>query len=903
MTFYKFKYDIINSRVKDMLNRRSAKYMKKLGLNEIRDLFLNFYESKEHFRRQSFSLIPKSDKSLLIINSGMAPLKAYFAGIEKPPAPRMVTCQKCIRTDDIDNVGITSRHGTFFEMLGSFSFGDYFKKESITWGWEFLTKVLHLPEEKLWVTVYEEDEEAYHIWKNSIGFPENKIVKLGKDDNFWEIGTGPCGPCSEIYFDRGEKYGCDDPDCKPGCDCDRYIEFWNHVFTQFNKKEDGTYENLAHPNIDTGMGLERISCIMQETVSIFDIDTIRLVLNEICKIACMEYKNGIDPNDVSIRIITDHIRAATFMISDGIMPSNEGRGYVLRRLIRRAYRHGRKLGISGEFLSKLVDKVVESSEKAYPELGEQEIFIKKIISQEEEKFIKTLNQGLTIIDEYINDMKTRNERLLDGEKAFKLHDTYGFPFETTKEILLEQGFDVNKDEFDRYMKIQKSLGKSDANKKDFGWKENNLEFLNNLSTEFLGYELNECESKVISIFSVEDGKIRELSTAHKGMQINLVLDRTVFYAKGGGQVSDIGNIVSKKGLEIVISDVYKVNNSYVHVGKIQNGEVSIEDIVTTKVDIIHKNNSARNHSCTHLLHKSLRELLGEHVSQAGSHVDSQNLRFDFSHFESLTKEQIAIIEKKVNEKIDEFLPVTSDIMSLSDAEKSGAIGLFEDKYGDTVRVVSIGDYSKELCGGIHVSNSGQIGGFKILSEKGISAGIRRIEAITGKALREYLNSRDDIVTNAAKIMKTTDFELENKINANLIQVKELQNKIEEIESKSRAKVADDLLDKKKTINGVDLICHRFNGSDVSSVKEICDNLRDKHENVILVFTSSFENKNTLIIAISKNLVAKGYSAGNIIKEVAKIADGRGGGKPEMAQAGIKLIEKSDEIFTAVSNML
>lgn len=876
--------------------------MKKLSLNKIRELFLNFYEQKKHFKRQSFSLVPQNDKSLLIINSGMAPLKNYFAGIETPPAPRMATCQKCIRTDDIENVGITSRHGTFFEMLGSFSFGDYFKEESITWGWEFLTDILELPQEKLWVTVYEDDDDAYNIWKNKIGIPEEKIVRLGKDDNFWEIGTGPCGPCSEIYFDRGEKYGCDCADCKPGCDCDRYIEFWNHVFTQFNKKEDGTYENLAHPNIDTGMGLERISCIMQETDSIFDVDTIRMVLDKISEISGVTYTDGAGEKDVSIRVITDHIRSATFMISDGIMPSNEGRGYVLRRLIRRAYRHGRKLGISGNFLEILVDEVVKSSKHGYPELAEQKIFIKKIIHQEEDRFIKTLSQGLSIIDEYMDELKNSNEKYLSGDKAFKLHDTFGFPFEITKEILLENGFDVKKEDFDKFMEIQKTMGKTDAEKKDFGWKENSFEFLENVKTDFVGYETAVSDGKIISMFKSIDNQIISCDRAETDEEINIVCDNTPFYAKGGGQSSDIGVVYSKNS-KIEIESVYKINDVYVHLGKVTSGTISLNDNVTLEVDKINRNNSARNHSATHLLHKGLRDLLGEHVKQAGSSVDSTGLRFDFSHFEPLSLDNIEILEKEVNKKIDEFLPVSCEIMSISKAQDTGAIGLFEDKYGDNVRVVSIGEYSKELCGGIHVMNSGQIGGFKILSEKGISAGVRRIEAITGKALRDYLENRENIISSISSTLKVKEDDIESKISNTLNKMEEMKSKIASIESQSRMSEADILIKSKQEINGVNLICNRFDDMDVSSVKEICDYLRSKYEDLILVFTSTFNDKHSLIVAISKSLVSKSYNAGSIVKEVAQIADGRGGGKPDMAQAGIKIIEKSKDIFTAVSNMI
>lgn len=872
--------------------------MEKLGLNEIRKKFLDFYGTKEHYTRGSFSLIPHNDKSLLIINSGMAPLKPFFSGLETPPAPRMATCQKCIRTDDIENVGLTARHGTFFEMLGSFSFGDYFKEESITWGWEFITEVMKMPEDKLWATVYLDDDEAFDIWKNKIGMPEEKIVRLGKDDNFWEIGTGPCGPCSEIYFDRGEEYGCGSPDCKPGCDCDRYIEFWNHVFTQFSKQDDGSYENLAHPNIDTGMGLERMACIMQGVDSIFDVDTIRMVLEEVCKIAGVEYADGAKPTDVSVRIITDHVRSATFMIGDTIMPSNEGRGYVLRRLIRRAVRHGRKLGIEGKFLSEVADKVIESSKEGYPELEEQRVFIKKIIQQEEDRFSKTLNQGLAIINEYMDEMEKSGETVLSGEKAFKLHDTYGFPLEITEEILAERGYTADRDDFDVYMTRQKELGKSDAAKSDEAWKESEIDYLFDGETVFTGYEKAEDEGKVVSLFSDD----KELDVLVAGESGNVILDRTPFYAKGGGQASDKG-IIEGSGFKAEVTDVFKRKGTYAHKITVLEGEIKKNDSAKAKVDQVTRNNSARNHTCTHILHQALRDVLGEHVHQAGSAVDSKLLRFDFAHFEAMTAEQIQMVQDIVNEKINSFLPVSCVEMPIRDAQNSGALGLFEDKYGDMVRVVSVGDFSKELCGGIHVSNSGQIGPFKIISESGIAAGVRRIEAVTGAGLLELLNSKESTINEAAAILKSKPNLLTEKLNGFIKENEELRSELESLKKQHMNEAAADIINEKINVNGIDLLTHIFEDMDMDDLRNIADDLRAKNDNIAIVFAAVNGPKVTLMVALSKDLVAKGYHAGNMIKEIAKAAGGGGGGKADMAQAGAKDKNKLPDAFKVAESLL
>ena len=704
--------------------------MEKLGLNEIRQMFRDFYVSKGHYPGKSASLIPQNDKSLLIINSGMAPLKNYFAGAETPPSKRMTTCQKCIRTGDIDNVGITSRHGTFFEMLGNFSFGDYFKEQSLTWGLEFIRDWLKIPFDKVWATVYEDDDEAVGIWKK-LGMPEERIVRLGKEDNFWEIGLGPCGPCSEIYFDRGPEYGCGRPDCKPGCDCDRYLEFWNHVFTQFSKEEDGSYSNLAHPNIDTGMGLERMACIMQGVDSIFDIDTIRHILDGVVSRSGVEYKDGQADTDVSIRIITDHLRSITFMIADGIMPSNEGRGYVLRRLLRRAARHGRILGIEGPFLAELSDKVIEVSGEAYPELVEKKDYIQKIISVEEEKFASTIEQGEEIIAHYVEELKNLGKNVLDGEKVFKLYDTFGFPLELTEEILAENGMTADTEGFAQNMKRQKELARTSRKVgEDEAWRGAEIE-LDVPETEFTGYEKLQDECKVLALID-ESGITSAVSEGHK---VKVVLDKTPFYAEGGGQVNDNG-FMSTQEITVKIDKVEKKDGIFYHSGTVDKGTLKTGDMILAHVDNIKRNKTARNHTATHLLQKALRNVLGSHVQQAGSMVNEKVLRFDFSHFEALTKEQLSQVEKIVNDAINEFMEVTCREMSMEEAQAAGAMALFGEKYGNVVRVVNAGGWSIELCGGTHVRNTGEIGAFKIISEGGIASGVRRIEAVTGTGVLE-----------------------------------------------------------------------------------------------------------------------------------------------------------------------
>lgn len=872
--------------------------MEKLGLNQIREAFQSFYESKGHYKRKSFSLIPEKDKSLLLINSGMAPLKPYFAGIETPPSKRMTTCQKCLRTGDIDNVGLTSRHGTFFEMLGSFSFGDYFKKESITWGWEFMTKVLDLPVDRLWVSVYEEDDEAYGIWKDEIGFPEERIVRLGKDDNFWEIGTGPCGPCSEIYFDRGEEYGCGKEDCKPGCECDRYIEFWNHVFTQYSKDEEGNYTDLAHPNIDTGMGLERLATIMQGVDSIFDIDTVRYVLEGVVEKAGVKYQQGKAPTDVSIRIVTDHLRSLTFMIADGIIPSNEGRGYVLRRLLRRAARHGKLLGIQGSFLSQLCSRVIEISGKAYPELEEKREYIKKIITIEEEKFSSTIDQGSSIIEEYVAEMKAAGQKVLDGEKVFKLHDTYGFPLELTQEILEEQGCSADVDGFNKHMQHQKELARAaQKSKEDAGWEEA-VSFTFEGSTVFTGY------NKVLDtgIVKAMFWDKKPITCLKEGDVCRIGLDKTPFYAESGGQTWDVGRIYNDNFVGEV-QEVVKFQNVFAHKVKAVKGQLRPEDQVTCLIYEPRRNNIARNHTATHLLHKALKEVLGEHVQQAGSSVTAQALRFDFNHFEAMTQEEIQKVEEIVNDKINRFLDVNTKEMSLKDAAKEGAVGLFGEKYGDVVRVVSIGDYSKELCGGTHVANSGQIGAFKILSESGVAAGVRRIEAITGAALLTKLGEAEQTISQTAEALKTNPSALVSKATSLTDEVKALKKELEEFKKNAIGNAMDKMFEEAKEINGVTLITRSFKDYTIGDLRSLSDDVKAQHKNTAMVFAAENGEKVTFLVSLTEDLLDRGYHAGKMIKQIAAAAGGGGGGKADMAQAGAKDPSKIGDAFAVAETLL
>lgn len=871
--------------------------MEKLGLNEIRKRFLDFYKSKEHYVGKSASLIPQNDKSLLLINSGMAPLKNYFAGVETPPAKRMTTCQKCIRTGDIDNVGITSRHGTFFEMLGNFSFGDYFKEQSLKWGLEFMTEHLNMPFEKIWATVYEDDDEAVEIWKK-LGMPEERIVKLGKDDNFWEIGLGPCGPCSELYFDRGEEYGCGSPDCKPGCDCDRYLEFWNHVFTQFSKEEDGSYSNLAHPNIDTGMGLERMACIMQGVDSIFDIDTIRHILNGVVEKSGVEYKDGQLPTDVSIRIITDHLRSMTFMIADGIMPSNEGRGYVLRRIIRRAARHGRILGIQGAFLSELANKVIEVSGEAYPELVEKSDYIKKIISVEENNFASTIGNGEAIILQYVDELKKEGKTVLDGEKTFKLYDTYGFPLELTEEILAENGMTADKEGFAANMQKQKKQARDNRKStEDEAWKDAGLE-LNVAETVFKGYEVLSLEANVLAI--IKDGALaNDVIEDEKAV---IILNETPFYAEGGGQASDTG-IVKGDGLEAKVESVEKKDGIFYHTIKVTKGEIKAGDNVLAEVNVTKRNCTARNHTATHLLQKALREVLGNHVEQAGSSVNENLLRFDFSHFEAVTKEQLSQVEEIVNDSINKFMTVNTKEMSMKEAQEAGAMALFGEKYGDKVRVVNAGDWSIELCGGTHVSNTGEIGAFKILSENGVASGVRRIEAVTGTGVLSEAKNAERIIENSCETLKCNKTALADKVKSIAEELKALRKELEDLKKAAMGSEVDKVVEDAPIINGIKLITKEFSDCNINDLRNLSDDIKAAHKSIAMVFAAVNGEKVTFMVSLTDDVVEKGYHAGKMIKEIAAAAGGGGGGKADMAQAGAKDITKINDAFAVAQKLL
>lgn len=865
--------------------------MEKLGLNEIRSKFRDFYIKKGHYAAKSASLIPKNDKSLLIINSGMAPLKAYFSGTETPPSKRMTTCQKCIRTGDIDNVGKTSRHGTFFEMLGNFSFGDYFKKESLTWGWEFITEELKMPKDKLWATIYEDDDEAYEIWKE-IGMPEERIVRLGKEDNFWEIGLGPCGPCSEIYFDRGPEFGCNDINCKPGCECDRYIEFWNHVFTQFSKEADGSYSNLEHPNIDTGMGLERIACIMQGVDSIFDVDTIKHTVDAVCDQAKIEYETGNQLNDMSVRIITDHLRSIAFMVSDGILPSNEGRGYVLRRLIRRAYRHGKMLGLKGNLLSNLVDSVIEINKDAYPELKEKRDYIKKILGIEEDKFNKTLDSGLNILNEYISDIKSSNKKILDGELAFKLYDTYGFPVEMTEEILSEQNIGVDIEAFNRCMINQKTLARNSRKSTESeAWK-NSLEFGNIAKTVFTGYDELSTNAKLI------------YSGDYSYNTRMLIFDKTPFYATSGGQVNDIGIIVAGDR-KVRVKDVIKENNIVIHIIESEDYNeakaMAVGSFARLSVDSVRRHKIARGHSATHLLHKALKVVLGDHVVQAGSYVDDEYFRFDFNHFEAMTQDQIDEVQAIINQKIDEFLPITSEEMDIEDANKLGATAIFGEKYGKLVRVVRMGDFSLEFCGGTHLNNTGMIGAFKIISESGIASGIRRIEAVSGTSVWEKLELREDTIYEIRDILRVKESDLIRRLNQIIEENSEYEKEIKKIKSSELSSSIDEIISSAKTIgdNNIKFITHQFNDIEIEQIRNLSDDIKSKLKSCVIMLSTVNDGKAAFILSMTDDIVDLGYNAGKIIRDAAKVAGGGGGGKPNLAQAGAKDLSKIEDVFTKV----
>ena len=858
--------------------------MQQYGVNELRKMFLNFFESKEHLVMKSFSLVPNNDKSLLLINSGMAPLKPYFTGQEIPPRKRVTTCQKCIRTGDIENVGKTARHGTFFEMLGNFSFGDYFKREAIHWSWEFLTEVVGLDPDRLYPSVYVDDQEAFDIWNKEMGIAPERIFKFGKEDNFWEHGSGPCGPCSEIYYDRGEKYGCGSPDCTVGCECDRYMEIWNNVFTQFDNDGNGNYEELEQKNIDTGMGLERLASVVQDVDSIFDVDTIKALRDKVCEFAGVEYKADAD-KDVSIRLITDHIRSATFMISDGIMPTNEGRGYVLRRLIRRAARHGRLLGIDGKFLAKLRATVIEGSKDGYPELEEKKEFIFKVLTQEEDKFNKTIDQGLSILASMQDEMKEAGKTVLSGADAFKLYDTYGFPLDLTKEILEEAGYTIDEAGFKASMEEQRVKARNAREVTNYMGADATVydEIDASVTSEFIGYDRLTHTSK-ISVLTTESEIVEAITEGQNG---TIFVDETPFYATMGGQEGDTG-IICTEGAEFTVTNTIKLLGGKIgHVGNVTKGMFKVGDSVTLEVAERERANTCKNHSATHLLQKALKTVLGSHVEQKGSLVTPDRLRFDFAHFSAMTPEELEKVENIVNAEIAKNVPVVTEVMNIEQAKATGAMALFGEKYEEDVRVVSMGDFSKELCGGTHVSNTGNITTFKIVSEAGVAAGVRRIEALTGDGVFCYYKEVEKELAEAAKAAKSTPANLKEKIEHMQAEMKALQSEIESLKSKAAKDALGDVMNQVKEVNGVKLLATAIEDVDMNGLRDLGDQLKEKLGEGVVVIASSASGKVNLIAMATDEAMAKGAHAGNLIKGIAALVGGGGGGRPNMAQAGGK----------------
>ena len=868
--------------------------MKWTSVNDIREKYLSFFESKGHLRHKSFPLVPINYKSILLINAGMTPLKKYFTGEEEPPRHRMTTCQKCIRTPDIDRVGITARHGTYFEMLGNFSFGDYFKKEVIPWAWEFCTKVIELPEERIWVTVYLEDDEAYDIWTKEVGVPEERVVRLGKEDNFWEHGSGPCGPCSELHFDRGEEFGCGKPDCKPGCDCDRYMEFWNLVFTQFDNDGNNNYTRLAKPNIDTGMGLERLACIMQGVNNLFEVDTVQNIMKAIVDKAGVKY--GEDPKkDISLRVITDHVRGSTFMICDGVSPSNEGRGYVLRRLLRRAARHGRMLGIKGNFLADIAAVVARENYSEYPELTEKLEYISKVISIEESRFASTIDSGLAILSGVIEKVKADGGDKLPGEDVFRLYDTFGFPIDLTREIAAEAGLAIDEETFLVLMKEQKTRAK-EARANISGWSEASKGLLESFTaTEFVGYTENACEAKVIGIISDD----MQLETVKEG-EFSLILDKTVFYGEGGGQVGDSGKITLGDTV-INVYDTKKTNGVYIHMASIASGTLSVGDTVKAEIDLTRREAIRRNHSACHLLQAALREVLGAHVEQAGSYVDDHRLRFDFSHYEAVNAQQIAKVEALVNAHILAGEAVETVETDIESAKKAGAMALFGEKYGATVRMVKMGDFSTELCGGTHITNTAKAGLFKVISESSVAAGVRRIEATTGLGVLELLSGKDDLITETAKEMKlanTADLakrasQLQSELKGAKSEIEALESKIASYEFGETEKSAID-------VNGISVIASRLDGVSVDSARNLCDGVRAKNPASITLLALVANDRLNFVCVCGADAVKRGANAGKIVKEIATICGGGGGGRPDSATAGAKDLSKIADALAAVT---
>lgn len=869
----------------------------KYSINNIRKKYLDFYESKQHLVRQSASLIPKNDKTLLLIAAGMAPLKKYFTGAETPPSKRMVSCQKCVRTNDIENVGVTARHLTFFEMLGNFSFGDYFKKEAIMWAWEFLTEVLEIPAEKLWASVYEDDDEAIKLWTTLTGVPEERIVRLGKKDNFWELEVGPSGPCSEIYYDNGPEFDCGNPNCKPGCECDRYTEIWNLVFTQYDKDANGVYHPLEHPNIDTGMGLERTAMTLQGKKSVYEVEPIFSILKKAEEISGVKY-NSSEKSDTSLKIIADHSRAVAFLISDGVIPSNEGRGYVLRRLIRRALRQGKLLGIDKDFLTETVQVVIDNWKHAYPELSEKESYILKVVKIEEEKFRNTIDQGLEILQKEINTAKENGKDMLDAQILFRLYDTFGFPYELTEEILLENNFKLNKQEFLNIMEENKNIARQARGKSgNAGWKDSAIS-IEGIETEFVGYTEKSCESKILKIF-VDDAEKEEASADERAI---IVLDKTPFYAESGGQIGDTGKLISDN-FDATVINTKKLNGVIIHEVIVNDGTISLGDKVLAEIDFDRRKSTAKNHTATHLLHKVLKEVLGEHVNQAGSLVSDDRLRFDYTHFELVDEETLREIEKRVNMAILSDYHVNTSIVSLDEARKQGAMALFDEKYGDVVRLIRVGDFSKELCGGTHIDETAKIGMFKIISESSIASGVRRIEALTGKAAIEYLNNANSIITELMQSVKSTREELLDKVLNLKKEIKDKEKEITKLNNEILKSNMDDILNKYEEINGTKVFTIKLKDTDANALRDIADRIKDKNPSCVIILASEFEGKVLFVASVTKDLNHKGIQAGNIVKQAAQIAGGGGGGRPDFAQAGGKDASKIDEALNAAKENL
>ena len=875
--------------------------MKPYGLNELREMFLRFFETKGHLRLPSFSLIPQDDASLLLINSGMAPMKPYFKGDKEPPRHRVCTCQKCIRTGDIENIGKTARHGTYFEMLGNFSFGDYFKHEAIAWSWEFLTSPdwVGLDPERLYPSVYEKDDEAFNIWRDEIGIPESRITRLGKDDNFWEHGSGPCGPCSEIYFDRGEEYGCGKPDCAPGCDCDRYMEVWNNVFSQFDNDGNGNYSDLIQKNIDTGMGLERLAVVCQGVDSLFDVDTVMNITHKVSEITGAHYGDS-HKTDVSLRVITDHIRASVMMISDGILPSNEGRGYVLRRLLRRAARHGKLLGVNRPFLYEVVDTVVHENEGHYPELRERQAYITKVIRTEEENFAKTIDGGMKIFTELLNAHKEKGETVFSGADAFKLYDTYGFPIDLTVEMVEDEGMTLDRKAFDHEMQEQKTRAR-EARKAlgDLGWA--GVEFGKDIpSTEFVGYDHDSVDDAKVVALVVEGEQAEAMMSGVEGI---IVLDKTPFYAEMGGQIGDTGVIRCGEAV-FEVTDVQKnKGDKFMHTGKVIHGSFQLGDTVTASIDVERRMAIRRGHTATHLLDAALKAVLGDHVHQAGSLVEPDRLRFDFTHFESITPEQLLAVDTFVNDAILRGIPVVTEVLPIEEAKKKGAVAMFGEKYGDVVRVVEMGDVSMEFCGGTHLDNTAKVGLFRIKSEGSVASGVRRIEAITGKQTLEELRSGQEKLMRAAQLLKTTSNELESRIGGMLSEMKEIRSQLEKFKEQASLGEARSFLTSAKEVKSLKLVTAQRDGMDANALRKLGDFLRDKEPKIVGVLASVNDGKVTLLAVCGKEAVASGIKAGDIIKAIAPICGGKGGGKPDSAMGGGTEVSKVDDALAAVDDLI